>query len=220
MCDQMVPPPHNTRPVNVYRHSRSYIGRVAPTKYDAALSPLNLWRPHVRMSMVSISRLSGISWSCSCLSRLSASLIANAALLWPEPTDACITIRTGAVSVSRVGAVSGTDADASPCADVASGTSAELGAVTKSGAGAEVGAVADADALAGAEAGCVLHTGVFAGAVLRADVASDAVAVSRADVASDAGVRVLAAVQAEASAAEGAMVVFVCLQVSMKSIIA
>lgn len=166
MCDQMVPPPHNTRPVNVYRHSRSYIGRVAPTKYDAALSPLNLWRPHVRMSMVSISRLSGISWSCSCLSRLSASLIANAALLWPEPTDACITIRTGAVSVSRVGAVPNVDA----------------GAVSVSRV--------------------------------------DAGAVPHADVASDAGVRVLAAVQAEASAAEGAMVVFVCLQVSMKSIIA
>ena len=170
MCDQMVPPPHNTRPVNVYRHSRSYIGRVAPTKYDAALSPLNLWRPHVRMSMVSISRLSGISWSCSCLSRLSASLIANAALLWPEPTDACITIRTGAVSVSRVGAVPD--------------------------AGADAGAGAAPDA--GADAGAAPH----------------------ADVASDAGVRVLAAVQAEASAAEGAMVVFVCLQVSMKSIIA
>lgn len=196
MCDQIVPPPHNTRPVNVYRHRRSYIGRVAPTKYDAALSPLNLWRPHVRMSMVSISRLSGISWSCSCLSRLSASLIANAALLWPEPTDACITIRTGAVSVSRVGAVSGTDADASPCADVASGTSAELGAVTKSGAGADAGAGAVPDA--GTDAGAAPH----------------------ADVASDAGVRVLAAVQAEASAAECAMVVFVCLQVSMKSIIA
>ena len=168
MCDQMVPPPHNTRPVNVYRHRRSYIGRVAPTKYDAALSPLNLWRPHVRMSMVSISRLSGISWSCSCLSRLSASLIANAALLWPEPTDACITIRTGTVSVSRVGAV----------------------------------------------------PDVYAGAGAAPDAGADAGAAPHADVASDTGVRVLAAVQAEASAAEGAKVLFVCLQVSMKSIIA
>ena len=81
-----------------------------------------------------------------------------------------------------------------------------------------VGAVPDVDAGAGA----VPDAGALAGAAPHAAVASDADAgaAPHADVASDTGVRVLAAVQAEASAAEGAMVVFVCLQVSMKSIIA
>ena len=101
-------------------------------------------------------------------------------------------MRTGAVSVSRVGVVPDVDAGAGAVPD----------------AGADAGAAPDADA--------------GAGAVPHADVASDADAGAalHADVASDAGIRVLAAVQAEASAAEGAMVVFVCLQVSMKSIIA
>lgn len=75
-----------------------------------------------------------------------------------------------------------------------------------------VGVVPNVDAGAGA----VPDAG--AGAV--PDAGADAGAAPHADVASDTGVRVLAAVQAEASAAEGAMVVFVCLQVSMKSIIA
>ena len=91
-----------------------------------------------------------------------------------------------------------------------------------------VGVVPDVDAGAGAvpdagaDAGAAPDADAGAGAVPHADVASDADAGAalHADVASDAGIRVLAAVQAEASAAEGAMVVFVCLQVSMKSIIA
>ena len=79
-----------------------------------------------------------------------------------------------------------------------------------------VGAVPDVDA----GAGDVPDAGADAGAGAVPDAGADAGAAPHADVASDAGVRVLAAVQAEASAAEGAMVVFVCLQVSMKSIIA
>lgn len=79
-----------------------------------------------------------------------------------------------------------------------------------------VGAVPDVDAGDGA----VPDAGADAGAGAAPDAGADAGAAPHADVASDAGVRVLAAVQAEASAAEGAMVVFVCLQVSMKSIIA
>lgn len=87
---------------------------------------------------------------------------------------------------------------------------------------AGAGAVPDAGAGAGSDVVCVLHTRVSAGAAVGAvpDAGADAGAAPHADVASDTGVRVLAAVQAEASAAEGAMVVFVCLQVSMKSIIA
>ena len=79
-----------------------------------------------------------------------------------------------------------------------------------------VGAVPNVDAGAGA----VPDAGADAGAGAAPDAGADAGAAPHADVASDTGVRVLAAVQAEASAAEGAMVVFVCLQVSMKSIIA
>lgn len=74
------------------------------------------------------------------------------------------------------------------------------------------------DAVPNVDAGAVSVSRVDAGAV--PDAGADAGAAPHADVASDTGVRVLAAVQAEASAAEGAMVVFVCLQVSMKSIIA
>lgn len=77
-----------------------------------------------------------------------------------------------------------------------------------------VGAVPDVDAGAGA----VPDAGALAGAV--PDAGTDAGAAPHADIASGAGVRVLAAVQAEASAAEGAKVLFVYLQVSMKSIIA
>lgn len=79
-----------------------------------------------------------------------------------------------------------------------------------------VGAVPDVYAGAGAAP----DAGADAGAGAAPDAGADAGAAPHADVASDTGVRVLAAVQAEASAAECAMVVFVCLQVSMKSIIA
>jgi len=69
-----------------------------------------------------------------------------------------------------------------------------------------------AGAVSDVGAGVESHAARDAGVALGADIVPD--------VATDADVRVLAAGHVEASAAECAMVVFVCLQVFMKSIIA
>lgn len=80
------------------------------------------------------------------------------------------------------------------------------GAIAASDVGAGVGSDAARDAGAASDAAR------DAGVALGADIVPD--------VTTDADVRVLAAGHVEASAAECAMVVFVCLQVFMKSIIA
>ncbi len=80
----------------------------------------------------------------------------------------------------------------------------------------DAGAASDVDAGVGSDAardaGAASDAARDAGVALGADIVPD--------VATDADVRVLAAGHVEASAAECAMVVFVCLQVFMKSIIA
>ena len=88
------------------------------------------------------------------------------------------------------------------------GAASDVDAGVGSDAARDAGAASDAARDAGVES----HAARDAGVALGADIVPD--------VATDADVRVLAAGHVEASAAECAMVVFVCLQVFMKSIIA
>ena len=96
------------------------MGRVAPVKSDAAWSPSNTMRPQSRMSTTSTSRSSGTgtpasapcgAWgrgapsaaspaparaaAASSRSSSKAWATAMAALRWPEPTEACMTMTRG-----------------------------------------------------------------------------------------------------------------------------
>ena len=117
------------------------MGRVGPVNIDAILSPFMRMRPKSSTSSTSTFRSSGQGTPSrrdgSSRKSSSACATAFAALRWPEPTEACITMTVGRAASSGVlapGCCSGASETSGAPASCCSGASLATTATSRSGA--------------------------------------------------------------------------------------